>query len=307
MSVNLFVAVTDDDWFDYLRNLGPIDEINFWQPGGRTAFRALKAGELFLFKLHSPNDFVVGGGIFAHASILPVSLAWEAFQQKNGAPTLETMRARISRYRREPVRPHEDYQIGCRILESPFFLPREQWIPIPSNWSRNIVVGKTFNTDDSEGNQLWNALQERRQFAELLPRDETGPRYGNPVLIRPRLGQGTFRIAVADVYHRRCAVSGERTLPVLEAAHIRPYAQGGLHEVSNGLLLRSDLHRLFDLGYVTVTPDGVFEVSPRIKAEFENGRQYYALHGNRVSQPSSLELRPSPQAVRWHNEHRFRS
>lgn len=52
-------------------------------------------------------------------------------------------------------------------------------------------------------------------------------RFGAPHLIRPRLGQGAFRVLVTDVYGRKCAVTGERTLPALEAAHIRPYAEGG--------------------------------------------------------------------------------
>jgi putative restriction endonuclease len=40
--------------------------------------------------------------------------------------------------------------------------------------------------------------------------------------VQPRLGQGAFRLLVTDAYQRRCAVTGERTLPVLDAAHIRP-------------------------------------------------------------------------------------
>ena len=96
-----------------------------------------------------------------------------------------------------------------------------------------------------------------------------GERYGAPALVRPRLGQGAFRVLVTDTYHRRCAVTGERVLPALEAAHIRPYGEGGVDEVTNGLLLRRDIHGLFDRGYVTVTPAGLFEVSRRIREEFE--------------------------------------
>ena len=70
-------------------------------------------------------------------------------------------------------------------------------------------------------------------------------RYGEPTLVRPRLGQGAFRVLVTDNYHRMCAVTRERTLPALEAAHIRPFAEGGEHEASNGVLLRRDLHSLF--------------------------------------------------------------
>ena len=73
-------------------------------------------------------------------------------------------------------------------------------------------------------------------------------RFGRPALIQPRLGQGAFRVAVTDAYERRCALTRERTLPIPDAAHIRAYAAGGGHEIPNGLLLRTDIHRLFDLG-----------------------------------------------------------
>ena len=71
MGIRLVVAVTDGDWFDHLRAL---PQVNFWSPSDRT-FLALEPGELFLFKLHAPRDFIAGGGWFAHATILPCSLA----------------------------------------------------------------------------------------------------------------------------------------------------------------------------------------------------------------------------------------
>ena len=72
---------------------------------------------------------------------------------------------------------------------------------------------------------------------------------------RPRFGQGTFRAVVTDLYERRCAITQEKALPALEAAHIRPFHDLPEHEVTNGILLRSDVHRLFDAGYITVTPN----------------------------------------------------
>lgn len=125
MPVRLVVAVTDKDWYDHLRQMPSLDEVNFWSPGASN-FRALTPGELFLFKLHSPNDFIVGGGIFAYANITPCSLAWEAFGEKNGAASFPQMRARIARYRKASATDRSDFSIGSRILTSPFFLPREQ-------------------------------------------------------------------------------------------------------------------------------------------------------------------------------------
>ena len=103
MGVRLVVAVTDGDWFDHLRAMPNLAEVNFWSPSDRT-FRALQPGELFLFKLHAPRNFIVGGGWFAHATILPCSLAWEAFGEENGAAMLREMRSRIPRYTEQIAR-----------------------------------------------------------------------------------------------------------------------------------------------------------------------------------------------------------
>jgi len=96
-----------------------VDEVNFWQPSGNQQFRALQVGEPFLFKLHSPEDYIVGGGFFSHFTILPAIFAWQAFGNKNGAATEEEMRAKIARYRRS-ANPGaaDDYSIGC-ILSLP--------------------------------------------------------------------------------------------------------------------------------------------------------------------------------------------
>lgn len=301
--VNLYVGITDYEWFRYLSTLPNVDEVNFWQPGGRTNFKALQPGELFLFKLHAPRNFIVGGGVFARADILPVSLAWDAFGLSNGAASLLDMRKRIAYYRNESDDFRQDYPIGCRILTQPFFFPEDQWIPIPASWSPHIQQGRTYDTSHGDGRRLWDAILERevQQLAAAIQ----VPRYGEPTLIRPRLGQGAFRVSVTDVYDRRCAVTGERTLPILDAAHIRRYGQGGEHDITNGLLLRTDIHRLFDLGYVTVSLDGKFEVGRRLKEEFENGKHYYAMQGQEISWPHNQEQRPKKEFLEWHQTNCF--
>jgi putative restriction endonuclease len=301
--VNLYVGITDYDWFCFLSALPNVDEVNFWQPGGRTKFKALQAGELFLFKLHSPRNFIVGGGVFARADILPTSMAWEAFGASNGAPSLAEMRKRIAFYRNQPDDPRDDYMIGCRILTQPFFFPEQQWIPIPASWSPHIQQGRTYDALQGDGRRLWESVMEREMPQTGVPIAVS--RYGEPMLIHPRLGQGAFRVSVTDVYQRRCAVTGEKTLPILDAAHIQPYAEGGEHDVTNGLLLRTDIHRLFDLGYVTVSNEGHFEVGRRLKEDFENGRHYYAMHGQPISLPRDLAQRPTQEALEWHQMNRF--
>jgi putative restriction endonuclease len=308
-----YIGITDEDWYSFLAaRAAVIDEVNFWQPSGNRVFRALSPGELFLFKLHQPHHLIVGGALFAHFSILPVSLAWEAFGEKNGASSLEEIRRRIGRYRRVADDPLEDYRIGCILLEQPFFFPEPDWIKAPTDWGRQTVQGATYDLTQGEGKRIWQEVVSRVPLAaigsgpEPLRSTVSEPRFGQPTVVFPRLGQGTFRVLVTDVYDRRCSVTGERTLPVLEAAHIRPYGQNGPHDPRNGLLLRSDLHTLFDRGYVTVTPDRRFLVSRRIRDEFENGRDYYLLQDREVRPPNRVEAAPAADYLNWHASNVFR-
>ena len=76
--------------------------------------------------------------------------------------------------------------------------------------------------------------------------------------------------------------------------------------MDNGLLLRSDLHRLYDRGYVTVTPDYVFLVGERLRDDFRNGRSYYGLHGSKIAVPECPQWRPNREFLDWHRETVFR-
>lgn len=305
----IFVGVTDNQWFDFLAAQGDVDEVNFWQPGGQNQFRALNPGDLFLFKLKRPRNAIAGGGWFAWSTLMPLSYAWGAFGRKNGAPSLETLRTNLVRLRNDAGIGERDFQIGCIMLARPFFFIQDQWIDVPDTFAINIVQGKTYDSAEPDGQRLWDAAHLRlagRDLDDLLV-DRASDRPADPrrawVTMRP--GQGIFRSMVASAYGWRCAVTGERVLPALEAAHIRPFGEAGPNVVQNGLLLRADIHRLLDERYVTVSPDCRFEVSSKVKEEYENGREYYALHGKRLSLPAHKVAWPDAEFLTWHNE-RFR-
>jgi putative restriction endonuclease len=301
--LKVWIGITDSSWFKQLRALRP-EEVNFWQPGGSTVFRALPEEGLFLFKLHHPDNYIVGGGYFVRHSFLPVSLAWKAFGVGNGVKDLAEFKARIERYRRGEA--GHDPTIGCIVLAQPFFWDEAEWIAVPESFKKNIVSGKSYEAGSEDGRHLVDLVQRRlsaHAFADgPRPVPDASERYGNPLLVRPRLGQGAFRVLVTEGYQRRCALTGEKTLPVLEAAHIKPYAAEGPHQLQNGMLLRSDLHILFDQGYFTVTPDHHVIISKRIREEFQNGKEYYAMDGKLLRVlPDQERDRPAKEFLEWHN------
>jgi putative restriction endonuclease len=90
-------------------------------------------------------------------------------------------------------------------------------------------------------------------FAE--PQRRPGPVFGDPRLAPHRLGQQTFEVVVLDAYHRQCSITGAHIPPVVQAAHVRQVTAGGEHRLDNGLLLRSNVHTMFDRGYGAWTSD----------------------------------------------------
>jgi putative restriction endonuclease len=202
--------------------------------------------------------------------------------------------------------------IGCIILTNPVFFRKEDWIPTPANWANSIVQGKSYSTDEQIGKEIWEQVENRlekylymnqvEEENQLILDEPEIPLYGQSVLRKVRLGQAAFRILITDAYSRRCSITGEKTLPVLEAAHIKPYAEAGPNYISNGLLLRSDMHKLFDAGYLTITNEYKVEVSKRLKEDFHNGREYYQYHGKDLVVLPVREIdKPSSIYIDWHN------
>lgn len=215
------------------------------------------------------------------------------------------MRIRVEKYRSQFYDKASDYRIGCILLEQPFFLPKSKWIQVPLNWKSNIVQGRHYDLSDESGRNLWNQLRNAMTVSPGI-QDET-IQYGKPVEVFPRLGQGSFRIMVTDAYHRYCAITRERTLPALDAAHIKPFVENGPNIINNGILMRRDLHALFDKGYLTVTSHYNVEVSRRIREEFENGKDYYKFQGISIHLPEDWKSLPSKDYLEWHNLNIFRS
>ncbi len=298
-----YVGNTDHGWYTHLLQQPHLEEVNFWLPGEHQGFGAIPHGAPFFFKLKAPHDAIVGFGQFSRFEWMPIWLAWEVFGEANGMSSEEELVARLARL--HPGKRVTD-RIGCVFIAFPVFFPPDQWVHRPDDWRKNAVRGLRYDLSVGEGRRIWDECTETAAGpSSWVEKSVERDRYGAPVVVHPRLGQGSFRFAVLDAYGGACAVTTEHSLPVLDAAHIRPYARGGKHGVSNGLPLRKDLHRLFDLGYLTVRCDRGLAVSRRLRDDYANGRTYYALEGQRLVSPASDEALPSRDVLEWHRDSVF--
>jgi putative restriction endonuclease len=313
--MHAFVGVTDINWYRQLQLDPPASgEVNFWFPSAKQGFEALEPGEFFVFKTHVDrarpdlSNRLVGVGVFSGYARLLVSEAWNWFDLANGVQSATQLLSRIEHYRRTPFARFEDPEIGCVLLRDVTFFAPVDALPGPSDFASSIVRGKRYDLNEYPADHAvslavakylagQSPLVQDEEIAIL--RDRT---HGDPRLIVPRVGQEAFKAVVAEAYHHHCAVTGDKVRPVLQAAHILPVGKGGQHRVDNGLLLRSDMHKLFDDGYIGFDSKYRLRVSPAIRARFGNGDWLYSREGTQIELPTRTIDRPNVEFLDWHTE-----
>lgn len=303
--VKAYVGVTDGDWYRFLADRPLLQEVNFWRPSSRHRFGAVEIGEPFFFKSHHPHNRVVGGGFFSGFARLSISEVWETHGEGNGAASLQQLREAIGRYRNEPISPREDPQIGCLFIRDTRFFGPELDAPAPPDFATNVVQGKSYDLAARAYSGYFLDLLHRLTGTVVeidlsAPWHRPGPVYGDPRLQPQRLGQQAFKGVVLDAYHHRCAITSAKIRPVLQAAHILPLPQGGEHRIDNGLLLRSDVHIMFDRGYLSIDPKHRLLVSPRLREDFGNGEEFYSRSGMQIELPERKADRPHREFLEWH-------
>ncbi len=317
-SLSPFIANTDRAWFDYLSSRashGRVDEVNFWLPKASRPMKEMSPGEPLFFRLKKPHYAIAGYGFFAHFEPLDLSVAWSVFSWKNGDPDKESFLTRIGRYRGvDLLQPGASAgKLGCTILRDAIFWPESRWIPWGESegWAPNIVQGKS-ERDEHRMALLRDAIMaDSRGVPEDLLDQFTPLEVDERRLIlreeTVREGQGAFRRRLNHAYEGQCAITGEHTGTVLDAAHIQPYFGSRSNHVQNGLLLTKEFHALFDEGYVAITPEYEIRVSSSLRADWSNGKRYYEYDKKRLRYlPRALEQQPSRQALDWHIKHVFK-
>ena len=174
-----------------------------------------------------------------------------------------------------------------------------------SEWSNGYFILEGFSSEGERGSgkKEPDAAYDRAKAAtspssveDFNPFEQLDAREKQIALIIRRRGQAKFRSALIAAYRGQCVVTGCDAVDALEAAHISPYQGAQTNHVQNGLLLRADLHSLFDLGMLAVEPETKKVVLANALAE----TSYADLAGRSIAEPHDPGSAPSREALAQH-------
>lgn len=202
----------------------------------------------------------------------------------------------------EPRRCDTGYEMDLLFMQEDgsyvFYDPRKHGI-----WELARIEGDTklrprLVLDAADSADLLNALEQAEAESDFDATNAKDAREKAMRLMALRLGQPKFRRDLIAAYGARCAVTGCDAQDALEAAHIVPYKGKHTNSVRNGLLLRADIHTLFDLGLFRIDP-----VSRRVVLSPQlHSSSYKSLHGVELHLPKLSSLHPDPEALRIHGD-----
>jgi|GEM_PF-1444524 len=160
-----FISVTDRGWFEQLRSSG-LDEVNFWQPAPSGV--SAQPGTPWIFKLHYPENVIVGLGYFTYYTRMPISVAWETFGVGNGVRSYVEMLDRVKKYRPSIVSAPQE--VGCVVLSDPIFLDESDWIFGACGLGAQYRQGQVLRPCGGSGRyDLAAASRSRLRLAERQP------------------------------------------------------------------------------------------------------------------------------------------
>ena len=295
------IANVDFDWFNILSEDTP-QEVNFWTPTPWN-IKSLNKGDIFYFFLKMPYRKIGGYGYFSHYENLSTKEAWNIFGRRNGVNNLEELISRRDKYASTYSKyfvPSDNPTIGCIILINPSFFDEENYFdPKHHGITYPLSVGKLkyYPLEHISEKELIKH-NSPKQFFSIIENENKSYSFSRH---NKRKGQHQFRKMVLEAYRYKCAITSEDCLEVLETAHIQPYINENSNHIQNGIALRTDIHKLFDTGLLTIDTSYNVIISP-----FLSSTQYNIYNKMQINFPSEKHLRPSKSSLEYHNKVVFR-
>lgn len=310
-----FFARADPEVIARVRASGPAaEEFVLWRPAGQSgATIPLGPGEPVILTVpteaSSSSRSAVGGGLFSGRSRMTLSELWEWFGEASGARGLQELRSSYTVATSRELEAADDPDVDTTLLHHVRFFTLEERVEVPIdatsftfNQGRYVQLSGRTSSDPALRAVLTYFDPKSEPGADEVARIVLSTIRAAARSVVPRLGQGAFRAMVSDAYSHQCALTGYKVRPVLEAAHIKSYSSGGEHRLDNGLLLRSDVHTLYDRGFIAFDDLGGLMVSSQLRERFGNGDWYYARVGSPLAAPKRSVDAPNREFLAWHRE-----
>lgn len=203
---------------------------------------------------------------------------------------------------------HKVYWVDCTGIKFSsfkrnfYFLDLDEGFPSNLMRSSKEIIKLAKNKDEVCEFLFFERNKKEREDVDLeLETEETWLKVGDQRrwdmrLIALRDGQPKFRKMLMDEYQGECVITGCRIPQLLEAAHIDSYKGSHTNNINNGLLLRSDIHKLFDLHLISIDPESnLVSVHQSIVDD-----QYAKYRNVRIKEPKSIDAKPSKDALSMH-------
>lgn len=278
------IAVTNRNWYAYQKKHGFINNINFWTP--KVWDVALQPGTKIVFKLKGPSDEVGGYGFFVKYKSQTLDQSWKEFGQRNGFDTKEEFVTALTK-----GKGNSSSICGCMVLDNVVFFDYPERLStyglkfdlhIVTYKNERIIPFPTFGQ---------NAVVSSQPSFNLVPPQNKTKAMQSAT---QRVGQGQFHSDISTAYGHTCCITGETTPELLQAAHIQDYINKDSNHIQNGLLLRIDIHKLFDSGLLYIDQTYIVHVSPLVKT-----LEYLQLEGKQITLPKSKSDWPSLKALQF--------
>lgn len=287
------ISPTDIKWFDFLKENQLCSFINFWTPTPWN-IKGLNAGDKLYFMLKKPIRKIGGFGEFVEYKNVTPEEAWNEFGYRNGRESktdfLQSLKKFISKHSIRFDTNNIDgasHKIGCIVLKNCEFWDEENYLE-PSDFNisfpNQVVTIKYYNEN--------NIIQDSHNIEKSNFNIVSEPREENKYEVNRRIGQNNFKAKLLKAYNNKCCISGETIPELLEAAHIQNYKNVLSNHVQNGLLLRVDIHRLFDNNLIYIDNDYVIHVSSLIE-----GTYYRQYDGKKLNLPKASNQYPLLDAL----------
>lgn len=293
-TLRFLIRSVSQPWLDTALALQSATFLNLWRASGRREWARSAPGDvLLLTRAESPTD-VIGFGLIHLRMLDYLSRVWSRFGRNNGADSLLAMAREIAKER--PLADDQDPVIGNTILVNPVFMPPGKAFRLSRRFWRTAMSG---GLDEEKAPSLLKELRLHAALRGALSEPHRPFNLDSAASPEPDTdGLATVIEAGSwSAYNHRCAVTAWKADVTLRVVYIRPLANGGRCQVSNTMLLRSELADLYIASLIAFAENG--KLVMHVDLARQDPKAYRELARLSLRTPRNERDRPNLDDVTW--------